>query len=554
MMRNWENKITGLHVGNLVAEFLKTSGAAWKVFAAVIIVSFGSSVIAKAGDMYGLVIGIDDYIGEQNDLAGAVNDANDIENALKLAGAVKIIKLVNSEASKLNIENSYKELLNQAQQGDLIVLTFSGHGSQEPEPSGRNGEEDGLNENFLLAGYQPSGEGTRERIVDDEMFLWLQAADDKGIRVIFVADSCHSGTMHRKVGNKSIRYRKGSFRNLINDFFRYPGREAAQLSVNDLTNVTFVSATSDDRLTPEVSIEGKWRGALSWAFARALEGGADRNQDGEVSQFELLGYIVPAVHAHVERQQTPQILPVRASSQGLFQVSKTGWKSSFSTSQTGRLREAGFHKLKVAIEDGSSAELGDFKEITIVGNKSQADLVWNVKRGQLHHRIGGKVADNVRKQNIKPVLAKWNSLKWIKAQMARDPVVAKLVKGNHRYKIGSVVDIEITQARFPYLTIFNLPPNGRVDLLIPPESRPEMASFDWIRKKFRNSFRVDRPPYGAEHLVAIYSAEVLPGLHASLAQMSSPESAVALRSIMEQALNGKKFQMVVLDIYTGDEQ
>ncbi len=554
-MRNREMNIADTREGELTVSVRKKIMYAWKVITFLFLVSSGACVFeVKAGDMYGLVIGIDDYIGEQNDLAGAVNDANDIEKALRSAGAVTIIKLVNGDATKNRIESSYRELLSQAQRGDLIVLTYSGHGSQEPEPPGRNGEEDGLNENFLLAGYQPSGEGTRERIVDDEIFLWLQAADNKGIQVIFVADSCHSGTMHRKVNNQSIRYRKGIFRNLINDLFRYPGREAAQLSVNDLPNVTFVSATSDDRLTPEVNIEGEWRGALSWAFARALEGGADRNQDGEVSQFELLGYVVPAVHALVERQQTPQILPIRASSRGLFQVSKTGWQSEFSSSQMGRRREARFQKLKVAVENGSADALQDVMEISVVKDKSQADLVWNIKSGEVLHRIGGKVADNISEKTIRPVLAKWNALLWLKAQMARDPVVAKLVRGNHRYPPGSVVEVEMAQARYPYLTIFNLPPNGRVELLIPPASRPDMANDNWSNKEFRNSFLVDRPPFGAEHLVAIYSDEVLAELHASLTPMSRPENAVALRSVLEQALDGNKFQTVVLDIYTGNEQ
>ena len=52
-----------------------------------------------------------------------------------------------------------------------------------------------------------------------------------------------------------------------------------------------------------MTIDGQKRGALSW-FSRAIEGRADKDSDGEVSEFELLGYIVPAVHALVESQQS----------------------------------------------------------------------------------------------------------------------------------------------------------------------------------------------------------------------------------------------------------
>ena len=72
-----------------------------------------------------------------------------------------------------------------------------------------------------------------------------------------------------------------------------------------------------DKLVPEVTIEGKKRGALSRAFSRAVEGRADKDGDGEVSEFELLGYIVPAVHALAESQQTPQVLPLHARSVAL---------------------------------------------------------------------------------------------------------------------------------------------------------------------------------------------------------------------------------------------
>ncbi len=42
---------------------------------------------AGAGELYGLVVGIDDYVGTANDLDGAANDANDIAKSLTGAGA-----------------------------------------------------------------------------------------------------------------------------------------------------------------------------------------------------------------------------------------------------------------------------------------------------------------------------------------------------------------------------------------------------------------------------------------------------------------------------------
>ena len=508
---------------------------------------------AEAQSLYGLVIGIDDYIGDDNDLGGAVNDANDIYNALRSARANSIIRLIDGEATKTRIESSWNQLVDQAKADDVIIFTYSGHGSQEPEPPGRNGEEDGLNENFLLAGYQPTGPGTRERIVDDEVFMWLKRADNKGVRVVFVADSCHSGTMHRKVQNQSIRYRNGNFLKLFNDLFRYPDPDIATLSVDDFQNLTFVSATSDERLTPEVRIDGEWRGALSWAFARALEGNADRNRDGEVSQFELLRFIVPAVHAQVERQQTPQILPLSGSARGLFRANRIGWETTTITSGIGVNRNADFNLLRIAVSGGKRNRIPQIPHTKLVSDTRLADLIWDPDSGQVIHRVGGVVAEQIVSHALPPILSKWSTLKWLKSKIARDPILAKLTNGNHRYEPGAVVNIEMTGIRFPYLTLFNLPPNGRADILIPTNNRPDSARKNWVNKSFNKTFRVDRPPYGAEHLVAIYSSEVLFGLHAALSNMSNPSDAVELRSILEQSLAGREFQVVVLDVYTGEE-
>ena len=123
--------------------------------------------------------------------------------------------------------------------------------------------------------------------------------------------------------------------------------EFAKLAETDFNTVTFVGAVAEDKLTPEVTIDGKKRGALSWAFSRALEGRADKDGDGEVSEFELLGYIVPAVHALVESQQTPQVLPLRARSVPLVTLRDTG-------AQPATPADAEALKLKLAVEGGEA--------------------------------------------------------------------------------------------------------------------------------------------------------------------------------------------------------
>jgi len=178
-----------------------------------------------AAQLYGLVIGINDYIGTDNDLEGAVNDAGDVARALDAAGAKEVVRLLDADASKDHIAAAWQALVAKAKAGDTIVFSYAGHGGQEPEPKGRHDEADGLNENFLLARFLPFGPGTRERILDDELFEWMQQADKKKVKVVLVADSCHSGGMERSASAPGVRFRKMTVPAIAGDQLQLPPPE-----------------------------------------------------------------------------------------------------------------------------------------------------------------------------------------------------------------------------------------------------------------------------------------------------------------------------------------
>jgi hypothetical protein len=497
---------------------------------------------AKATELYGLVVGIDDYIGTANDLDGAVNDAQDVAQSLTRAGAKEVVRLLNDDASKDRIVAAWERLVAKAQAGDTIVFSYAGHGGQEAAPPDRH-DKDTI-ESFLLGHFEPNGPGTRERIVDDEVNAWLHQADMKGIKVVFVADSCHSGGMERSASAPGVKFRRMRIPPITGDMLQFPPPEVSKLTEDDFQNVTFVAAVPPDKLVPEIEIDGKKRGALSWAFSRAMEGRADENGDGEVTEFELLGYIVPAVHALVESQQTPQVLPLRARSVPLVTLREAKAPNPAPV-------EADDLKLKLAVESGDGAAFADLPFVSVVADKAQADLVWSVPRGTVEHVVGGVVAENVDAASIKGVVSKWAALKWLNHQAALAPVPATLASGNQRYAVGDHVKIELQGAKYPHLTLFNLPPDGHVEFFIPDPNKPGEATKDWSRETIREEFKVDKPPYGAEHMVAIFSKDELPDLHAALASMTTPERAQALRPMLEQALSGKDAQIGVIDIYTG---
>ncbi len=199
--------------------------------------------------------------------------------------------------------------------------------------------------------------------------------------------------------------------------------------------------------------------------------------------------------------------------------------------QAPALADAEALKLKVAVVGGDASALAELPYVTIVTDKASADLVWSVANGTVEHVVGGVVAEGVDAQSIKGVVSKWAALKWLNHQAALSPTAARLVTGNQRYTKGERVEIEVVGAHYPHLTLFNLPPDGRVEFFIPDPAKAFDASKDWSWDGVHESFKVDKPPYGAEHMVAIFSKDDLSDLHA--------------------ALSGQEAQIGILDIYTG---
>lgn len=71
--------------------------------------------------------------------------------------------------------------------GDLLVLSYSGHGGQVPDVHGE--EEDDLDETWVLYDRQ---------LVDDELFA-LYGRFAAGVRILVLSDSCHSGSVTRDI-------------------------------------------------------------------------------------------------------------------------------------------------------------------------------------------------------------------------------------------------------------------------------------------------------------------------------------------------------------------
>jgi hypothetical protein len=136
-----------------------------------------------------LCIGINNYPGTHMDLNGCVNDANDWAGELAARGFA-VSKLIDSQATKAAMVSGIQSLIGAAVSGDVVVITFSGHGTYVPDLNGD--EVDGLDEALCPYDLQTGGGA----LIDDQINT-LFAARKAGVRLLLISDSCHSGTVTR---------------------------------------------------------------------------------------------------------------------------------------------------------------------------------------------------------------------------------------------------------------------------------------------------------------------------------------------------------------------
>lgn len=133
-----------------------------------------------------LCIGINDYPGTGSDLAGCVNDANDWAAFFGKQG-FSVEKILDKAATGKAIRNAIKALAGDAKKGDTLVIQYSGHGSFVPDDDGD--EPDGTDE--CICPYDLMSNGP---ITDDDLFD-LYSDRERGVKIIMISDSCHSGTV-----------------------------------------------------------------------------------------------------------------------------------------------------------------------------------------------------------------------------------------------------------------------------------------------------------------------------------------------------------------------
>ncbi len=478
---------------------------------------------------HALVVGIDKYkYSGSNDftnLDGAVNDAKVLTKAFRNQGVDLPDKriLLNENATRANFIHAWKSMVAEAKPGDTLIVTFSGHGGQETDLPPLD-ESDGYDETLMFHDFNPQ-KITNGRISDDELRGIFQQAHD--YKILFIADSCHSSGLVRSLAKPIGKYRSAGSWNI------QPNTPPPTITLptqgdekNKLPkNVTLITAVDSDSLqVPETTFDNKAHGALSWFFAKAVDGEADGNNDGRLERNELESFLKQKVMSYMDRRQTPKLMP-RADQQAVFSLKGFAVRPSSPTNYDST------ESINIAVENGSAPS--GLKHFHVVKNDRLADLQFVIRGGktEVFNKNGDKVTTLTSNTvaNWQALIDKKRLLNALEKQfkMSLKPIKITLREGDKLHKRGEVLHFSIAPGDrnegLNALTLFNLAGNGELQFLYPLSDygdKLEIGQFPYTLPPMKVS-----KPFGGDNLVAILCKQPITSLHSLLAtsQPNIPE-------------------------------
>lgn len=136
------------------------------------------------------------YNGWDGRLIACEQDARDMQAIAESKGFdTKLI--LTADATSEAVTSSIRDAGGQLKGGDILFVTYSGHGGQVPDTnSDEAADENGgpKDETWVLYDRQ---------LVDDELYsLWGEL--ESGVRVFVLSDSCHSGSVTRDIFEAAV--------------------------------------------------------------------------------------------------------------------------------------------------------------------------------------------------------------------------------------------------------------------------------------------------------------------------------------------------------------
>lgn len=215
-----------------------------------------------------LCIGINGYPGTGMALKGCVNDAQRWAAELARRGYSVAPPLLDTAATRQAMLAAIEAVIGAAVPGDVVVITFSGHGTYVFDTNGDE-ESDGFDEGLCPFDVADSAGGP---IVDDELHRCF-AARASGVRLVLIADSCHSGTVNRgAAGNVRPRFLPMDAWLAADRLARVKLRTRARVEQRDILPAFEVAVAGDAKADDDLLLAGCDEGKFDFSADTEIDG------------------------------------------------------------------------------------------------------------------------------------------------------------------------------------------------------------------------------------------------------------------------------------------
>jgi len=467
---------------------------------------------------HALVVGINQYkhanaLKKLTNLEGAVNDAKLLREALREAEVELPPErvLLDAKATRSAFLHAWQDMLEQAEPGDTLIVTFSGHGGQQPD-SVPFGEKDKKDETLMFHDFNPH-HASQGRITDDELRGLLNNAS--AYNILFLVDACHSSGLKRSMAEKPLgRVRSGGSWDFTDAPLPLPTLRTESDEDIFPEHVTMITAVEHDilQMREEKLLDNKSHGALSWYFAKALQGEADGNKNGHLERDELERFLIEKVRTKTNYLQIPKLLP------------RADRKSVVSLPSNAAFKPPPLNPkiAKIAIIVENARVPRGLKQVRHVNQSQAFDLRFVGKKRQVEvfNNTGDKVITKLPSDALnlwQRVIDKERLLKILETQfdMRLKPIRITLPEGDKLHRKGKVLHFSIapsdTREKLNALTVFNLAGNGELQFLYPLVQYKDtliVRQFPYQLPPMEVS-----SPFGGDDLVAVLCKKPAKGLH-----------------------------------------
>lgn len=506
------------------------------------------------GQVRALIIGINNYERPNvvPTLEGAVPDALDLARTLSQLGVSDLRVLLDDQATKPNVTAELEKLIGRVARGDLVIITFAGHGFQDEERVSGS-EADQMDENFILYGFN-GGDGWTEQIPDDDMFGWLSKLESKGASIIFLADSCHGGGMvkgaDRRAGPLRVRSikRAATPADVAPGVFwreRVAGAKASvhhettgaekwafdQAAMKALPHLTFIAAVDAKTEVPEtfISSEATSRGAASYVLARALAGAADAagNGDGITTRRELAGYVRQNVRELTLARQSPMVEP-REEAAADFQVFRIVREAAAAAPQL-LVADPPVPGDKTASSGSRSA--APRSEPAASAADISKRLIHDGHTGDVITPAGEVLAYGVAAEKLPPVLQRVDAFDRLARLAAQRPLDVALYPSQPVFTDRDKFRVSLKETYGSYLLIANLSGNGEFTYMF-----PHGNADPFIQDTLWELPLIAGPPFGADTLIVVLSKVRPTALELALSLHSGKTEPLAVVDAFERLI------------------